>query len=308
MSGNIAMGGNKITGLGAATASGQALRYEQLISLYLLLTGGTLSGDLTIGAQKIITTNHSIKQLDATWLGVRNAADDAVSNLKLGAISLADFLYVAVDAKGISPPNVNSNYFIFRARDNDSDLVEAARLVGAADPYFQATLPMVLNPSATPATIVEGHFFYGSTPDKLQFQNASALQTVASNLAGIFAVLGFGADSNLSNSATNYLAGGNGAPAGTETITQTCISPIAGTLKNLYVEFETAPTSGKSWTVTVRVNGADTSITCSVADTDVAGNDASNTAAVAVGDEVSISVVPVDSPTATTCKASVGIG
>ena len=31
MSGNIAMGGNKVTGLGAATASGQAVRYEQAL-------------------------------------------------------------------------------------------------------------------------------------------------------------------------------------------------------------------------------------------------------------------------------------
>lgn len=48
MSGAIAMGSNKITGLAAGSASGDALRYEQLISLYLLLTGGTLSGDLTL--------------------------------------------------------------------------------------------------------------------------------------------------------------------------------------------------------------------------------------------------------------------
>ncbi len=49
MAGNIAMGANKVTGLGAASGAGEALRYEQLIGLYLLLTGGTLTGDLTIG-------------------------------------------------------------------------------------------------------------------------------------------------------------------------------------------------------------------------------------------------------------------
>ena len=44
----LAMGANKITGLGAATANGDALRYEQLIGAYLPLTGGTLTGNLTI--------------------------------------------------------------------------------------------------------------------------------------------------------------------------------------------------------------------------------------------------------------------
>src|SRR3990167_7620016 len=51
MSGAIAMGTSKITGLGAGAANGDALRYEQLIGLYLLLAGGTMSGDLNMGSQ-----------------------------------------------------------------------------------------------------------------------------------------------------------------------------------------------------------------------------------------------------------------
>lgn len=39
----IAMGGNKLTGLGAGTVSGEALRYEQLVGAYLPLAGGTLT-------------------------------------------------------------------------------------------------------------------------------------------------------------------------------------------------------------------------------------------------------------------------
>lgn len=53
MSGAIAMGNNKITGLGAATANGDALRYEQLVGVYLLLTGGTMSGAIAMGNNKI---------------------------------------------------------------------------------------------------------------------------------------------------------------------------------------------------------------------------------------------------------------
>lgn len=53
MSGALAMGGNKITGLAAGTGNGDALRYEQVIGLYLLLTGGNLSGSLGMGGNKI---------------------------------------------------------------------------------------------------------------------------------------------------------------------------------------------------------------------------------------------------------------
>jgi hypothetical protein len=45
---DIAMGGYKITGLGAAAANGQAVRYEQVVGVYLALSGGTISGNLTV--------------------------------------------------------------------------------------------------------------------------------------------------------------------------------------------------------------------------------------------------------------------
>ena len=44
MTGSIAMGSNKVTGLAAATANGDALRYEQLVGQYLPLSGGTVTG------------------------------------------------------------------------------------------------------------------------------------------------------------------------------------------------------------------------------------------------------------------------
>jgi hypothetical protein len=44
MAGNIAMGTNKVTGLGAATTNGDAVRYEQVNGQYLPIGGGTLTG------------------------------------------------------------------------------------------------------------------------------------------------------------------------------------------------------------------------------------------------------------------------
>jgi hypothetical protein len=48
-SGAIAMGNTKITGLAAATANGDAVRYEQA----LLLAGGTMTGAIAMGGNKV---------------------------------------------------------------------------------------------------------------------------------------------------------------------------------------------------------------------------------------------------------------
>jgi len=53
MTGAIAMGNSKVTGLAAGTENGDALRYEQLIGTYLLLAGGTMAGNIAMGANKI---------------------------------------------------------------------------------------------------------------------------------------------------------------------------------------------------------------------------------------------------------------
>lgn len=51
--GNIAMGGFKLTGLGAGSSNGDSLRYEQLIGVYLPLAGGTMAGNIAMGSNKL---------------------------------------------------------------------------------------------------------------------------------------------------------------------------------------------------------------------------------------------------------------
>ena len=72
MTGNIAMGSNKITGLAAGTANGDAVRYEQA----LLLAGGTMAGNIDANGNKVTglaaasTNGDAVRYEQLTALGV----------------------------------------------------------------------------------------------------------------------------------------------------------------------------------------------------------------------------------------------
>ncbi len=69
------------------------------------------------------------------------------------------------------------------------------------------------------------------------------------------------------------------------------IMPVARTLQNLRVYLNGSPGAGQSYTVTVRVNGADTAIGCVISDSATTGFDTTDTVTVAAGDRISIKVV-----------------
>ena len=69
MSGNLAMGGNKITGLGAGAGAGEGARYEQLesqVHARVSKAGDAMTGNLAMGGNKV------------TGLGTPTAQDDAL--------------------------------------------------------------------------------------------------------------------------------------------------------------------------------------------------------------------------------------
>jgi hypothetical protein len=75
------------------------------------------------------------------------------------------------------------------------------------------------------------------------------------------------------------------------------VVPVAGSVSNLAVNIGTAPGGGKSWTFTIRKNGNDTAVTCSM----IGGgsNTSCNSAesvAFGVGDLLSLEVHPVGGP------------
>lgn len=176
---DIAMNSKGITGLRAAIANGEALRYEQLIGLYLLLTGGTLSGNLGIGANSLETTNLALYEVNQYGLAIKNPAKTVWKNIDISAITARDDVSIIYDGKAFQAPNADDCYSTFKARDTGVGRAEVARLQGAADPYFQMTLPMVLSPGSEPGTVVEGHLWYHADGDRIKYRQAAATKTLA---------------------------------------------------------------------------------------------------------------------------------
>lgn len=78
----------------------------------------------------------------------------------------------------------------------------------------------------------------------------------------------------------------------------------AGTIENLYAELGTAPGSGNTVTITLRVNGADTALTCQIANTNTQATDTSNSVTVAAGDRINYKVVTSAANSAASLRVS----
>jgi len=76
-----------------------------------------------------------------------------------------------------------------------------------------------------------------------------------------------------------------------------CAFPVAGKLKNFYVRLNQAPGAGKSFTFTIRKNGADTALVVTISGTDTVGQNTTNEIEIAVGDLVNIKIAPTNTPT-----------
>ena len=93
------------------------------------------------------------------------------------------------------------------------------------------------------------------------------------------------------------LVGGNKAAQSAEDTSHQPI-PISGTIMSFRVWLATAPGAGKSWTVKIRKNGADSGISVVISDTATTGADLVNTVTVSPGDKIDVQVTPSGTPTA----------
>lgn len=105
-------------------------------------------------------------------------------------------------------------------------------------------------------------------------------------------VLGCTVANIVGSGATTYAAPSNCGSSGNAEADQRFPSPIAGTARNLYVNSNSAPGAGETYTITLRLNGANTSVTCTISGAAATTcSDTSNTATVAAADRITFSVV-----------------
>jgi hypothetical protein len=77
------------------------------------------------------------------------------------------------------------------------------------------------------------------------------------------------------------------------------VMPRAGTIKNLFAAVSVAPGAAKSWAFTVRKNGVDQALTCTISGASATNaSDTSHSFTVTAGDEIEIKVAPSGTPTA----------
>src|SRR5262249_13351880 len=72
------------------------------------------------------------------------------------------------------------------------------------------------------------------------------------------------------------------------------------TISKFYIRLSGNPSNGRSYAFTVRINGADTTVTCSVADAATSCSDLTHSVAVSAGDLIAIHAVGTANPTART--------
>lgn len=93
---------------------------------------------------------------------------------------------------------------------------------------------------------------------------------------------------NVQTNATNYL----GVAAFTSESNSYIPVALTSTIKNLYVQAGAAPGSGQSWTLTLRVGGTSTSVTCTMSGGGASAcNDTTHSASVVPGNVVDLQVV-----------------
>jgi len=98
-------------------------------------------------------------------------------------------------------------------------------------------------------------------------------------------------NSALITNTTNYVAMFQSYGSNVEGENQQ-LMPVAGTVSHFYVLLSRPPQDAKSYQFVVRKNGEDTPVTCAISDLDIFGVDITNSVSFAVGDSISIMVVP----------------
>lgn len=119
-----------------------------------------------------------------------------------------------------------------------------------------------------------------------------------SSTSGESILLGGNQDSNKTSTSLSRTMFPSGTTALNSSFNGKGILPTSGTIKKLYVDLDSDPgNSPEGYSVTLYKNGSSTSITTTITADSKSGNDTSNTQTFSPGDNASLLVQPVNSPT-----------
>ncbi len=148
----------------------------------LTMPAFTGDGNISLGGNKLTFTDGLLKTGSSYGVAFRDAADQDYGALAASVLYTSYGLVPLVDGVIVQAHNADGEALLFKARDTGVAAVTVGRLVGAPDPYMEATLGLVLGVIAQPATPVEGWLIYNASSNKLQFWNGSAWETVTSGV------------------------------------------------------------------------------------------------------------------------------
>ena len=160
-------------------------------------------------------------------------------------------------------------------------------LLNSSSVNVSSTTEGIILPQATSCAsgTAEGQVCWDSDNDVLYAGNGTAALQL-----GSFMVSGQDAASISSTTAFGFF-GSEG---------QISRLPVAARCFNLYVDINVAPSAGDSWTITLRDDGVNTSLTCPIADAAIACSDTSNvTDVIAAGSAITVNFVEAGTATAT---------
>jgi hypothetical protein len=104
-----------------------------------------------------------------------------------------------------------------------------------------------------------------------------------------------------SNTATQYFpaVGARDAGLASENAGSCVVMPFNGNLRNMYVSADVAPGASKSWTITVRKNGVDTSMVVTLSGaSQTTGQYTGSQVSFTTGDKISVKITPSGTPAA----------
>ncbi len=123
-----------------ATAGAPAFRAIAAGDLPGTLNATTFGGDVSLGANKLKTTNLLLKEASATYMGIRTAADDAWRYLQCLGVYFESDYPITINKNGASylqPASATyTNYVLNLQGATGAALATVARVVSGATPYF----------------------------------------------------------------------------------------------------------------------------------------------------------------------------